>query len=338
MVRSARKQNTDAKTEQWLDDKGLRYEFYQEFDLSLVDMERSLKNQARISAPLNAAQVEVYTEGMKRGETFPPVVLWESPLKAGSFIVVDGNHRVTAGIAAGVSLSAYVLPPSSSAEAVRVLTYEANTRHGLGTTKAERQQHAIFLVDNMDRTVEQAAAELNLPYQDLQRYIRGVRTDERIAQLKIPAFIWREVMPSMRLRLMTLRDDDVFRAAMEHCAKMKLNTEEVGDLIRDIRPLGTKEEQLRAIEERNTQNRSRLTEVAVGDTRGAKLARTSSGPRRSLVTASFMVNKVYSDQLLPMLENMTAEEAAQMSAELKTVGPKLDEIIAELDKKAAEGK
>lgn len=334
-----RNQNTDEKTERWLSDKGVQWQYFEEFDLSLVDLERSLKNQARISAPLNSAQVETYTEAMKRGEGFPPIVLWESPLKPGTFITVDGNHRVTSGIAAGVNLSAYVLPRSTQAELVRQLTYEANTRHGLGTTKAERQQHALWIIENTERSMQDVAAELNLPYKELQRYILGVRTENRIRNLRIPEFIWRELAPSLRNRLNTLVDDDVFRAAIETAGKMRLNAEETGEFLRDIKTGHTSREMLTIIEEYAKERRSRLVEVATGDVGAERRMRNPNvGPRRSLFTATLFVNKVHGEQLAEMLDSMTPEEAVQLATQIRAVGPKLEEIIAALDEKAAEGK
>lgn len=338
MTRSKARHNTSEDVERRLTDKGVTWEFFQEFDLSLIDMERSLKNQARIAAPLNTQQVEVYTEAMKRGETFPPVVLWESPLKPGTYIVVDGNHRATAGIAAETPLAAYVLPKSTSAELVRLLTYEANTRHGLGTTKAERQQHAMWIIDNTERSMQDVAAELNLPYKELQRYVHGVRTDNRIRELRIPEYIWREIAPSSRNRLNTFADDDVFRASIEMAGKMRMNIEEINDFIRDIKVGRTSPEQLKIIADIGHDQRQRLSEVATGEVGAERKLRVAhTGPRRSLVSTVLFVNKVHSQQIGDLVQAITSEEAVQLAEDLRGLTPKLEEIVAALDEKAAEG-
>lgn len=328
---------TRPETEQWLADKGAQWEFFEEFALELIDVDRSLKNQARVAAPLNPSQVEIYTEGMKRGESFPAIVIWESPIKKGSYIVIDGNHRVTSALAAGMNLPAYVLPSTTPAELARVLTFEANTRHGLPTTTAERKQHALFLIENYNRSIKEAAAELNIPVNDLERWVRGVRTDNRIRDLKIPEYLWKEVSPTMRQRLNTFQDDEVFRTAIEYAAKMRLAHDEIGDFVRDIKALGTTAEQLEFIRTLGERNRTRLAEVATGDAGTIRAKSSNFGPRRSLISTRLFIDKVYSSQMIDLLETMTPEEAKQMADDLRSVPGKIDEIIVELEKKAREG-
>lgn len=337
MVKTPRRaQNTDTKIEQWLADKGVTWDFFEAFDLDLVDVERSLKNQARISAPLRPEQVEVYTDAMKRGEVFPPIVVWESPLKSGSFIVVDGNHRVTAGVGAEVPLSAYVVPRNTPAELVRQLTYEANTRHGMGTTKAERQQHAMWIIENTARSMQDVAAELNIPYGELQRYVYAQRTEARINALRIPEMIWREIAPSVRNRLNTLGDDDVFRAAVETAGKMRMSAADIDDFLRGIKVGRTSAEQLQIIKDYTDENRQRLAEVATGDAGPVKGRPLVRGPRRSLVTSAVFIRKVHTEQMDDMLADMQPEEAAEIVGHLRTMQAQLDDIVAKLEEKVTE--
>jgi hypothetical protein len=79
----------DAKLEEWLDKKGVKWEFLPAVSPESFDQEKSLRNQARVFAPLNEKRAEQYTEAMKRGDEFPPVIAHG---KKNKMILLDGNR------------------------------------------------------------------------------------------------------------------------------------------------------------------------------------------------------------------------------------------------------
>lgn len=78
----------DAKLEKWLDSKGVTWEFYPRLDVDQFDLDKSLHNQARFE-PIDDQRVDSYTEAMKRGDQFPPVIAHG---KLGKLIMADGNQ------------------------------------------------------------------------------------------------------------------------------------------------------------------------------------------------------------------------------------------------------
>ena len=85
-----------AELEEYLDTKGVQYEFLGEVDVQRFDRAKSLKNQARVE-PLDERRAEEYAEAMRLGAKFPPVIARGGRLVAGvraGMIMVDGDHRL----------------------------------------------------------------------------------------------------------------------------------------------------------------------------------------------------------------------------------------------------
>ena len=102
-VEKARFEAGDARIEDELSKRGITFTFEAKVSPEEFDRERSRNNQARFEA-LDEAQVETYTEAMKRGDVFPPVVAYK---RAGLYVVVDGNHRLEAASRAKKTLRVY---------------------------------------------------------------------------------------------------------------------------------------------------------------------------------------------------------------------------------------
>jgi hypothetical protein len=73
LVRSRRRVGGDAKIEEYLDKKGVKWDFHPKVERDQFDTEKSLRNQARFQA-LDEKRVDTYAEAMKRGDEFPPVI------------------------------------------------------------------------------------------------------------------------------------------------------------------------------------------------------------------------------------------------------------------------
>lgn len=79
----------DAKLEDWLDSKGVQWEFHPALDVDQFDADKSLHNQARFE-PIDEKRVESYVEAMRRGDKFPPVLAHG---RMGRLILADGNRQ-----------------------------------------------------------------------------------------------------------------------------------------------------------------------------------------------------------------------------------------------------
>jgi hypothetical protein len=98
--------------------------------LSLPDMQPRVKGQDR-------AVVRRYRQAMDAGEVFPPILLAKVN---DALLLVDGWHGLEAMLAIGLwQTDALVRVADSMAEA-RLWAYEANRKHGLPLTNAERRE------------------------------------------------------------------------------------------------------------------------------------------------------------------------------------------------------
>src|ERR1043165_2339631 len=101
--------NRDLATEQWLDKRHVPYRS-ETIRLADIDLETSLKNQARLSQPLDKDRVEEMTLAMRETKAlFPPIVVYQN-VGTKKWVIITGNHRVHAAIDAGWSeFDAYVV-------------------------------------------------------------------------------------------------------------------------------------------------------------------------------------------------------------------------------------
>jgi disulfide oxidoreductase YuzD len=132
-------EETVNQTEQWLDSIGVKY---QKLNLRLasIDVEKSLRNQARVGEPVNKDVVAVYAEAYRKGDVFPPIIVFDDGHKL--VTVADGNHRTQAALSVGLEQHpAYLVEQPTPAQQARML-YEANLRHGLPSSLPDRLHHA----------------------------------------------------------------------------------------------------------------------------------------------------------------------------------------------------
>lgn len=271
--------------EQMLSERGVKWAFDPEFDLNSIDVDKSLANQARIAVPLNNDQMSSYKEAMQRGDRFPAIVVF--PQSNGTYMVVDGNHRTVAAKEARYPLGAYILDASTPGSLVTILTYEANTKHGLPTTQSERAEHAVWLIENAQETIKAASARMNLPERLVSRYYANSRADDRARRLRVPAQRWRDLVQAARLRLNAIQADETFLSMVDLAWKARLSTEEVDALVIQIRQIGSVGDQLREVERWTLEQSDRIADAATGEVKPkTSLAR---GPRQSLRSSMNML-------------------------------------------------
>jgi hypothetical protein len=77
------------QVENWLDHHGVTWEYEHDLDMSRIDIEKSLSNQARVNQ-LDDERVGVYTEALARGDEFPAIVVHRA--SARRYVTTDGNR------------------------------------------------------------------------------------------------------------------------------------------------------------------------------------------------------------------------------------------------------
>jgi hypothetical protein len=242
-------------TEKWLQGHGLDFTL-REVHITDIDREASHRNQARIGLPVNDDTVLMYATAMERGDAFPAAVMYQR--KDRKHVVIDGNHRVAAAdLRNQVSYPAYVIDNPSDVQ-VRMLTYEANTKHGLPTGLDERVQQAMHLV-HLGSKPEEAAKMLGVPASRLQNALRVTKADQRAASLQVPKR-WVNLPKSIRVRLDNIKNDNVYLALTDLVLTTGIKTQDVDKIIPRINDKRTESDQLSVVEE---ERKMRQEEVRV---------------------------------------------------------------------------
>jgi ParB-like chromosome segregation protein Spo0J len=236
-------------TESWLKSHGATFTF-KTINLEQVDKVASHRNQARVSGPINDETVVLYGAAIEAGDQFPPIVVHQR--RDGKFVVIDGNHRVASYELNGVEkVEAYVVSDITETQRL-LLTFEANTKHGLATGLSERLRQAVNLVE-MGAPMVDAAKNLGLPIARVQGAVAQFRTDKRLAQLGVQR--WDRIPATTRRRLYNVRSDKVMSEIAKLAVESQMSGSDVESLIVRVNNAsrGDEDKQLQVVErERET--------------------------------------------------------------------------------------
>lgn len=260
-----------SEIEDWLDSKGVEWDFIPEFPIADIDIEKGLGNQARVFTKLDTERVATYAEGVERGDAFPGVILHKSSKVKSS--AIDGNHRIAAYLRANkTSLPVYLVTKVQPRNLV-MMTFEANVKHGLPTTHDERLYQAAWLMDN-GASEGQAAAAVNVKAADVRKYWAKRKADTRSKEVGINRTVWDALPQSTRNRLANINTDEGFKAAAELAFNANLSSGEVWDLVQRLQQIKSSSRQEAAVKAYATELRERIQEAGSGLAVGGKRART----------------------------------------------------------------
>lgn len=242
----------------WLEGHGAQVK-RQSVALSAIDKEASLKNQARVSAPLHEDAVLLYGVAMEAGQEFPPIIVYKN--SNDMYVVVDGNHRVAGAEVAGVTALTALVIQNPTPNMIQALTYEANTKHGIPTTIDERVQQALHLeISGMPRG--EAAKALGIPESRLAGAAELQRVDMRIFHIKRAAL--GELSIQARRRLGNIRNDNVLAAALELVTSSRMSAIEVNDLVSKINRQSTEADQMLEVQREVGRQATKVAATAGG--------------------------------------------------------------------------
>lgn len=242
-VHEARVIGGDAKVEDYLDKKGVQWTFHPAVPVDQFDADKSLRNQARIAQPLDEKRVEQYAEDMRRGDEFPPVIAHGQP---GKYVIADGNHRLAGATRAKRPLAVYHVV--GDARTIVLITFEANTKHGLPTSEEERIQHALYLIDN-GSSIPEAAQVLSLPRKTVEKASIARSTSDRFRDAKLPAGTVEKLTEPIRRRLANISTDEGFAAAVNLAADAGMASNEVWELVTNVNLLRSSDKQVAFVQE-----------------------------------------------------------------------------------------
>lgn len=300
----------DPAIESWLTERHVTFDFDPGLALDAIDQTASLANQARLE-PLDTEVVDRYSADMRRGDTFPPIVVLRRARKG--HVIIGGNHRWHAARAADLlTLPAYVV--DAEGEMVLRLTYEDNRRHGLPPTEAERITQAVHLIDN-GWTAKAAAACVGVPEPRISverstrkasRRADGLGVDRRFHTLP----------KSTRYALGKVRSDPVFTEAARLVLDAGMSVAETQRLTSAIDDAASDNDALQLIGSELEEHRTRIQK--------------GGGQSRSKVTARAMLSR----SILAITGlDITEVAASTPNADVaKTVRKQMADAVEHLDR------
>ena len=242
--------------EKMLADRNIEFEFVAGLSTSRFNREASLKNQARLGAVLNQDVVDRYAQGVENGDYFPPVIAHEVK---GKLVILDGNHRLNAHIKAGAPIDAYIV--SGSGQALTLLTYEANAKHGLPSSEEDRLHHAMFLIGSGMR-IGEAAKRLGVKETALRKKVMQDAADRRADDVGILRTRWESLPMSVRSRLGNINTDEGFKAMVELALDARLTAEEINKYVPIINETRSGGRQVAMVESVRDSFKARIAESA----------------------------------------------------------------------------
>jgi len=195
-----------------------------------IDLEASLKNNARIDCVLNNERVTDYANGMLNGDVFERLVCLH--LGGNKFIILGGNHRVHSAKSIGAeSVEAYVLEDVD--EQVRVmLPRMLNRTHGIAQDRKEAIQSAILGMERFGWSTKQAAERMVLTADSITRV---KRIQDSAASLKAAGIPGVEKLRETTIEgLASIKFVNVRHAAARNIIDCGADVEQAKDLIRRI--------------------------------------------------------------------------------------------------------
>lgn len=305
----------DARIEEDLDKKAVAWTFVAKVDPSQFDAERSLSNNARFTA-IDEKRVEQYTEAMKRGDAFPPVVAHK---QGNLFVITDGNHRLQAAIKAGKPLAVYDITGAES-QVIVLLSFEANTRHGLPTSEEERIQQALYLINN-GATIPAAAAAVNLPRKTVDRASQQATADRRFIDNNIPRLTIEKLGVPVKGRLSQISTDEGFVAMVDLVVRAKIGSNDVFKLVTEINELRSSDKQVAYVRDLEEQYASSIQGTGGGVLNGKRVM----GPRAKVGSSLTNILSL-PDDLEELTSHWVGPEREEQAKRMKAAAKRLNEL------------
>ena len=308
----------DTRIEQWLDQHGVTYQYEPAFDLALVDMKRSLNNQARPGEALLEDTVELYVQGYKNGDQFPPIVVRRTSPRAKMVVVIDGNHRTrSAGIAGVGHHPAYVIECAD--EVALMLSYAANLKNGAQLPRQQRVILAVHLVET-GMTGQDAARQMGVHPSEVSNQRTINKATARATKLKVTG--WDQLPQGTRLELARLDDEEVFRQAATLVADTGMAAPATKDLVRKIKAKPSENARLELIGTERDVRRKDIQKRFGGKISAGRGKRQTEFDRLRIVLASLQsIDTVDVDESAP-----GPDARKRLRADLKVATSKLIDI------------
>lgn len=211
----------DLSLENWFTENNINFEWVEDYNLSTVDEQKSLKVQSRVETR-DSGVVASYASMMKAGDRFPAIVVLKG---VGLDTVPAGLHRFGALKECGVErCSVYLLPEDTDPDFIQELAVRTNTVHGRDLSPSEL---AIWAkkYSAQGYSTERVASILNVARSRAAVLVRTGKAQDRYTRLGGTATSWAKINQSTANLLYGIGLDDFFKPMTDLCAKHQPNTQ-----------------------------------------------------------------------------------------------------------------
>lgn len=222
----------DPQAEALLKEKGVKYRVVPGIKLSTIQIQESLRNNARLDAPIDDDVVEDFAFKMAQPNAeFPMPILHD---RRGGYFVLSGNHRIGACEHVEEKTVDAYLVDCDDAMTIDDIIRTANRLHGKRQDRQEALRHAYAQVQAFNLSIGDAAAKFQVPEQRLKNYIRADKLRVKLQLDGVTAA--RDFTPGVLLSLGRLSDNDVvFRETAKAVGRMNLKQKEVDAFVDEVR-------------------------------------------------------------------------------------------------------
>lgn len=233
----------DPTIEAWLDQHHIEWTFDPALDLEQIDMERSLRNQARAES-IDQDVVDIYAGDMARGDQFPPLIVHKAK-RARKVVLFSGIHRTHAALKAKLPTQPAYVCVDVAADVQPAIAYWANRNHGKQLDRQERMRQGAHLVA-LGWTHVAAADAVGIRPGDVSRAIAVQEGTRRANELSVAAE-WATLPFGHRERIAAIPNDEAFAAVVDLAFDAKLTQAQVDEVKRQVNGARTEAKQLQAI-------------------------------------------------------------------------------------------
>jgi hypothetical protein len=235
----------DSSAEQLLDQLKIMWEFKKNIPISSLQIQASLKNNARFGKAIDDAQCLLYVHKMRQGVRFPALVITNNNM------ILGGNNRVHAAIQAGRTvIDAYVVINPTDQQKDQFIRLD-NNRHGKNLCEDQKIVTCVELFRKyhipMKQLNDQFFGGSTETYQQIVRYNAAEDVKEKLQSKGVDT---KGLSTGTLAALYTVNDNiNILKEAGSVAAEYHLNTAQVEDLTKDIRSELTERDRLNLIKE-----------------------------------------------------------------------------------------
>ena len=230
----------DPRTEQFLTQQAVDWQYIPSIPLGDWDLEAGLKNQARLTGALNKDTVQEYALAMIDGVEFPAAV---SRRVNGKEVALSGNHRLHAAVQAERKTFDTYRLKTDDPFLIERITRSINSIEGMRPSRKEAVAQAVYLVERRKMHAKAAAAEFHVPVEAVNKALRTSATKKRLAAMGMDP-----ELPETHLdTLNAIKSDKVLQPVTELIRQASLNSEAANALVTEVRGQPTEFDQQRVV-------------------------------------------------------------------------------------------